>query len=130
MWQRMSQLFGHRWSSQEGDVRTPRGDYSPRFLLWCRKTESLSEDDWRRGFAVVEQRVREAARQGDTEWPPTYGEFLGYCMPPVKPRGHRYFDQSRAIEDQEAKKRRYEAGRKHCSELLKMFDEGEEKCKQ
>jgi len=66
----------------------------------------------------------ESARDGKTEWPPTYGEFLGYCQPVVKARGHRYFDQSRAIEDQAAKKKRYEAGKQHCSELLKMFEGG------
>lgn len=126
MWERMGQLFGHKWSSQEGEITDPAGKFNPRFLLWCLKTAHLTDEDWARGFREVEFRVREAARMGDEIWAPSYAAFLGYCEKPVGAPAHRYFDRSAALEDKTAKERRRQLGLENCSKLLGMFDNGSE----
>lgn len=122
MWERMSQIFGHKWASQEGEIREANGQYASRFLLWCRKTAHLTDEQWARGFRTLEQRVREAGRQGDVIWPPSYAAFLGFCEEAPKARGHRYFDRSTALEDKTERERRIEIGRRECKSILSMFD--------
>lgn len=123
LWQRMRQLFGHKWVSQAGPVKLENGRYSPEFLLWCRKLEGLSDEEYQRGFHMLEHKVREAARQGDEEWPPSYAGFIGLCEKPVGSQAHRIFDRSRALEDKTEKERQRQVGIAQCSELLGMFDD-------
>ncbi len=79
LWDRMEQLFRHRWSSAEGE-KFKDGQLTQNFLMLCRKTEELTNEQWRRGFDQLEKRVSDAARQGDESWPPTYAEFVGLCQ--------------------------------------------------
>lgn len=63
------------------------GQPSDNFKLWLRKTETLTRDDWARGFDTLEKIVRDAAASGEAAFPPTYAEFIGYCMKQTKDIG-------------------------------------------
>lgn len=91
LWERMTNLYGHKWMSQEGPHTMENGSPSTAYLLWCRKLENLSEDDFARGFKQIEFLVKEAARQGDELWPPSYAGFIGYCEKPHGEIAYRYF---------------------------------------
>lgn len=118
----MRQLFGHKWASQAGPAKLENGRYSPEFLLWCRKLQGLSDEEYQRGFTMLEARVREAATLGEEEWPPSYAGFMGLCEKPFGSMAHKPFDKSRALEDQTTKEKRRELGIRECQNLLSMFD--------
>ena len=125
LWERMTQLFGHKWESREGPSAS-EGYLSHSFLLWCRKTEGLTDDMWRRGFDTLEYRVREAGRYGDEIWPPSYAEFVGYCEPPAGYAAHKKFPVG-LPEPKSVREKRYEIGRQKCGDLLRnLFPEEEE----
>jgi len=92
-------------------------------LLWCRKTEDLSDDDWRRGFDRLEHDVRESGKLGEQAWPPTYAAFVGMCEPPVGQQAHKYFDRSTGLEDLTAKEKRQTQGHAECQKILGIFDD-------
>mgnify|MGYP000442255477 CR=1 FL=1 len=97
------------------------GKYSEGFLLWCRKTERLSDDAWKRGFEIVEFNVKDAAKSGDEYWPPSYAAFLGYCEPPVGSIAHRYFPRL-GIPDKTSQERSKAAGSKELEKMKSMFN--------
>lgn len=125
LWQRMRQLFGHKWTSQAGPAKLANGRYSPEFLLWCRKLHRLSDADYQRGFYMLEHRVREAAMLGEEEWPPSYAGFLGLCERHHEAVAHKPFRRDRALEDHAAKERRRQLGMEQCGKLLDMLSDGE-----
>lgn len=118
----MRQLFGHKWVSQAGPAKLGNGQYSPEFLLWCRKLESLSDEQYQRGFYMLEHKVREAARLGEDEWPPSYAGFLGYCERPHGAIAHRRFTQAQ-LPDKTAQEKARKAGAEELDKLKGMFDE-------
>jgi hypothetical protein len=119
----MAQLYRHKWRSSEGDIFDERDEFTSGFLLWCRKTEGLSDAEWRRGFDLLESDLRDAEREGRAEpWPPSYAVFVEKCRPGVSLSLYKSFDRSVAIEDLGAKAKRYESGAKHCESLLGLFD--------
>lgn len=63
------------------------GQPSDNFKLWLRKTEALTLEDWARGFEALEKMVTHSAASGETAFPPTYAEFIGYCLKPVEDIG-------------------------------------------
>jgi hypothetical protein len=97
------------------------GTYSRGFLLWCRKLEHLTDDDFRRGFEQIEFLVKEAARQGDEIWPPSYAGFLGYCEKPHGTQAHKYFPRT-GLPDKTAREREREIGRNEVKKLQSMFE--------
>lgn len=116
----MRQLFGHKWASQAGPAKLENGHYSPEFLLWCRKLEQLTDAEYQRGFMQLEFLVREAARQGDELWPPSYAGFLGYCEKPHSEQAHRYFSQQ-ALPDTTAQERAKAAGNREIRKMRALF---------
>ncbi|MFD1216390.1 hypothetical protein [Microbulbifer celer] len=119
----MTQLFGHKWVSQEGEIRNERGEYSRNFLFWARKTAHLSDTQWRRGMDHVEYKVREAARQGgDDEWPPSYAAFLGFCDPRPGSQMYKSFEPLK-LPDKGAQERAQEAGARALDEMKSLFNE-------
>lgn len=117
----MAQLFGARWARSEGDA-LEGSDFTPRFLLWCRKTEALRDEDWARGFEVIEYRVGCAGRDEKAIFPPSYAEFVGLCQPPVGIAAHRKFAPLQ-LEDKTAIQKRRAMGRERCSALLDFLGE-------
>ena len=111
------------------------GKYSESFLLWCRKTESLSDDEWRCGFDELERRITADAGNGRESWPPSYAEFIAYCRPKVKvahlsfhdprnpindPTSNQYVKpEPLGIESDDMKARKNEASKKAIKEMLK-----------
>lgn len=75
----MKQIYGQRWLSQEGEIKNSRGSFCVNFLVWCEKTETLTDQQWWNGVRSAEMAVTFAAMRGETAWPPTYAEFLGNC---------------------------------------------------
>lgn len=122
MWERMTQLFGHKWISTEGEPLNENGDLSENFVFWCKKTEDLSNEAWRRGFDRLEFQVRDSARQGDEAWPPSYAAFLGMCDEPEVKALHKPFAR-RALPDKGAEERARKAGETELSRMLNLFDD-------
>lgn len=118
----MAQLYRHKWRSSEGDIYDA-DRFTDGFLLWCRKTEGLTDKQWRMGFEQVEEDLRIAARKGNPEpWPPSYAVFVEKCQVGVNRQLYKSFASPLLIEDEAARDRRMAVGAAHCENLLKMFD--------
>lgn len=118
----MSQIFGHKWASQEGEIENKPGEYAFNFLNWVRKTQSLTDDQWRRGMEHVEWSVREAARQGEPRpWPPSYAEFIGYCETPPGSAMYR-LHEPRRLPDKSARDRSKKLGEKTLDSLYEFLN--------
>jgi hypothetical protein len=83
----MTDIFKHRWISQEGEAKSSDGSLSESFVLWARKTNDLTDSEWRVGFEELERQVQDYAARGETRFPLTYPEFLGICKPTKSPNG-------------------------------------------
>jgi hypothetical protein len=116
----MAQLYGHKWTSQRALYDSEQGErsgvYGEDFMLWARKTQGLSDKDWARGMENIEHRNIEAARRGESSWPPNYAEFLGLCQPSPGSAAHNRF-KPLALPDDGAQERARRCGE---SELAKM----------
>ena len=113
-------MYGHKWASQEGPRRDEKNSYTANFLLWCRKLEHLSDEDFKRGFDQIEYLVRDAARQGDEIWPPSYAGFIGYCERPFGAKAHKPFKQL-ALQDKTAVEAARAEGKKQLDHLKSLF---------
>jgi len=129
MWERMTQLFSHKWLSTEGEAEKAPGRPSDNFLFWCQKTDALTAEQWRRGFQVLEQKVREAARQGEDMWPPSYAAFLGMCDEPEgqhKKALHQFvtpYFVANSLEDLSKKEEAQKLGEQTLDTLKTLFDD-------
>src|SRR5690606_1671706 len=97
-------------------------EYSEEFLLWCRKLQGLSDEEYRRGFYQLEYKVRESARQGEEEWPCSYAGFIGHCSLPHGQRAHRRFQQPR-LPDKTAQERAAAAGAAELDKMRSLFSD-------
>lgn len=120
----MTQLFGHKWASQEGEILNERGEYARNFLFWGQKTRNLTDEQWRRGMEYVEYIVKEAARQGDKKelWPPSYAAFLGFCEPRPGSKMYKPFEPLK-LPDKTAHERSQAVGSSTLDSLKSMFDD-------
>lgn len=118
----MTQLYGHKWASREGMPKTEAGHFAPNFLFWCKRTEHLNDEQWRRGFDQLEYLVRDAARCGDEAWPPSYAEFTMYCEKPSGSQAHRYFARS-LPEPESMKEKRHKQAKHYIERLKNIFEE-------
>ena len=105
IWQRFAEMYGHRWSSQQGDEPND---------TWIRGTYSLTTDQIARGLS---QCVNLAQL-----WPPTLPEFRKLCVddpgvPRWECRAHKVYDTSSLLEDQTARDARIEEGKKQIAAL-------------
>ena len=62
LWQRMAELYGHKWTSSMGQ--------SPN-ESWLRAVSALSDEQLKTGI--------NACLYSDDEWPPSLPEFVGRC---------------------------------------------------
>lgn len=132
----MTELFGHKWHSEQGPRRNPKNQqqYTSRFLLWCRKTEHLTDAEFSGGVKIIESIVEESARLGEKDvWPPSYAAFVGYA----KPRASRdqggagyYFRPETAIENKTAKERNQRIGNETVKNLRAFLNSTEETSEQ
>lgn len=72
LWRRMADLYGHRWVSQYGEA-DENG-------TWRRVLASLTPAQIAVGLRQCVAIGRSRAQTGDEDWPPTAGEFAGFCV--------------------------------------------------
>jgi hypothetical protein len=122
---RMADLFGGKVFSRGLVIYadTEKQIYSEALKLWCRKLNDLTETDFKTGMLGLEQKTEAAYRDGDEMWPPSYAEFRALAFPKTTRDAvaHKYFEPVLALEDQTAKAKRYEIGKKKSGELLQML---------
>ena len=97
IWQRMTEMYGHRWTSQQGEEPND---------TWLRGLHDLSTADL--GCGLV------ACRDSAEGWPPTLPEFRAMCVPnhgltAMERASFRACDLP-AIEDLSAKEQRRQYG--------------------
>lgn len=93
LWQRMGELYGHRWISAYGDPtethRDRTGDeverMSPTVQTWRRALSDITREELGRG-------IRECLRRGE-EWPPSAPQFRERCRPARQPYEREEFQQ-------------------------------------
>ena len=121
LWKRMTQLYGHKWSSQHPLM--DGAEYSEDFRLWAKKTAHLSDSAWARGMEAVEHRNKTAAQNGQLDtWPPNYAEFVGMSEPAPGSAAHRPFEKL-ALPDKSEQERAHKAGEEVLGALKGLWNE-------
>lgn len=80
LWERMAEMYGHRWTSSYG-VEDTNG-------TWRKGLAGLTPQQIGAGLVACLQRV---PRDGAEDWPPTLAEFRAMCLPPKINPIHRDF---------------------------------------
>lgn len=93
LWQRMAEIYGHQWSSQQGDEPNE---------TWCAGLSDLSPEQFMVGFKALFDRQE--------RWPPNLVEFRQMCLN-IDESGwerqcHKLYRSDRALEDKTAKEAR------------------------
>lgn len=83
IWQRMTELYGHRWISAWGEVSNPDGTLTSAAQTWAQGLGRYSLNEIRQAFEKLIER-------GD-EWPPTLPAFMGLCREKRAAPYHRVF---------------------------------------
>ena len=116
-WDRMTRLYGYKWTSKEGELDTE----SYGFKLWLSETSHLTDEQWKRGVKRCEDEMRAKVKIGDESWPPSYVEFVEYCN--EKPNGTFKRFTFALPEPEEIKQQRKERGLEHTTKILSIFDD-------
>lgn len=74
----MADIYGHRWTSQYGDTDERN--------TWARALADLSADQLAVGLRRCVEIGADRAQTQREDWPPTAGEFRGYCLGDRRPR--------------------------------------------
>ena len=72
-WKRMTELYGHKWTSAQGEAPNP---------TWSRAISALSDDE-------LKLALRTCLTSGDA-WPPSLPEFLAMCRAPKRENAAAY----------------------------------------
>ena len=115
-WDRMTRLYGYKWTSKEGELDTE----SYGFKLWLSETSHLTDDQWERGVKRCEDEMRAKVKIGDESWPPSYVEFVEYCNEKKNAAFRRF--KFGLPEPECVIRERKEKGVKHTRRILDMFD--------
>lgn len=73
----MAEIYGHRWTSQYGETDTDG--------TWARGLVGITGAQLAAGLQRCVNQGNKRAQNGEQDWPPSLGEFRGYCLP-EKPR--------------------------------------------
>lgn len=108
LWQRMTEMYGHRWTSQQGEEPND---------TWVRGLRDLPPAQLGNGLV--------ACRDSADGWPPTLPEFRAMCVPDygltaAERASHRAFEAT-GIEDLTAKEKRREQGLEEIKKLREQF---------
>ena len=71
IWQRMTEVYGHRWMSAWGESSNPDGSLTSAAVTWAQGLSRFTLDEIRQGF--------EKLVKNENEWPPTLPEFMALC---------------------------------------------------
>ena len=66
-------MYGHKWASQYGECDADE--------TWSIGLAGVTPDQLAAGLRHCLAVGADRARTGDEDWPPTVGEFRGYCKP-------------------------------------------------
>jgi hypothetical protein len=72
VWQRMAEIYGHKWTSSYGDI--------DKDGTWAQGLADMRPDELRTGFVSC-------VKRGDP-WPPSLPEFRALCRPAPGKREH------------------------------------------
>ena len=108
LWQRMNEIYGHQWASQQGDDPND---------TWIRGLDGLSNKQFGSGLRALLTR--------DETWPPNLVEFRQLCTgqdPGAWERqAHRIYEPERRLVDLTAKEAARAAGEETLAELRELF---------
>lgn len=97
LWQRMGEIYGHQWASQQGDEPND---------TWVRGLSGLSPEQFSHGLQALFKRVE--------SWPPNLVEFrqlcTGYDPQAWERRAHKVIDTSHLVENLSCRERRRREG--------------------
>lgn len=82
LWRRMTDIYGHKWSSQHGEI-----DHDD---TWLRGLQDLTVEQL--SYGLTQCALQEPDHNGDT-WAPTLPEFRSMCKPSSKPAIHDEFHE-------------------------------------
>ncbi len=120
LWARMGDLFGAKWTSRCGDITDEQGAYTQTFLLWCRKLDGLTTNEFQHGMTQLEERAKRSGQLGEELWPPSYAEFIGLATQHWETAAHKPFPKL-ALPDKGAQERAKVAGAKALGEMKSLF---------
>lgn len=72
-WTRMSEIYGHKWVSQFGEVCDLNGDLASAAQTWSQGLATIPLEAISTGFSALVEK--------GNEWPPSLPEFLALCQP-------------------------------------------------
>jgi hypothetical protein len=127
MWEEMKRLYSRKWLAQEGEAFDDNDKPTKNFLLWCNKTEALTNDQWRTGLDILRDRVEKNASNEIDNWPPAgYAEFIGICKHSSSPNGingaaYRVFKSNKALVDKTKLEARKEESKKQMSSIKNIM---------
>lgn len=81
VWTRMAEVYGHKWTSQYGEVSDDSGHLSSAARTWAQGLAQLSLEEISIGFSRM-------VESGD-EWPPSLPEFRKLCQVKLLAPYHR-----------------------------------------
>lgn len=108
LWQRMAEVFGHRWTTSFG--KEPNDS-------WRDGLADMTEDDIRFGLMAIKQGWK-------SEWPPNMLQFRALCRPTID-EAHKI--HRRLPEPEEVVTRRKANGLAHVSMIRTLLDTKKEK---
>ena len=91
------------------------------FRIWVDATKDFTEQQWIRGVDRVQKNIREAVKQGNESWPPSYEEFSVYATE-SKNASQKIFTPS-LPEPESARAERKAKGVERMATLKGIFDE-------
>jgi len=71
VWTRMSEVYGHKWASQYGEVCDEKGALTSAAKTWAQGLSRLRPEEISVGFSKLVVRA--------DPWPPSLPEFVGLC---------------------------------------------------
>jgi len=113
----MTQIFDYAWQRKEGPEKV-NGKHTQAFLLWCEKTEKLTDQQWTDGFDVLENKIKQDVENGRQTYPPSYIEFIAYTNMKPKPTD---FYRARALPDAAQRKKDHDAGVTHLAKIKSLL---------
>ncbi|GLS27759.1 hypothetical protein [Marinibactrum halimedae] len=80
----------------------------------------MTSEDFARGFAKLEQIIKQKTLDGEDAYPPSYAQFESHCAVPPQARGHREFTPL-ALPSDEAIKKSKDANNRFQQDFKNIF---------
>lgn len=119
LWERMTHMFGHRWTATFGESATSNGALTEVAKTWGAGLRGLTGEDIAAG-------LRSCAASGE-DWPPSLPQFRAMCKQTVEPveNAEMYRVQPKALPEPDWRKTERKAkGSEACSGLRSMLRSG------